>query len=148
MNRIEVINSQIVLITEGGNKYPCRLWTERKIKKGQAWEKVWVMPSRDGVAETGRTYLGYEEVVKSIETNGYYEFETKIEHREGMSHGGWRSKLTDEERKELEQAEAVIERLKNEAMKRERPEKTEREKLLEQIAKLEAKLTNLEGSNN
>ena len=142
MNRIEIINEKLVLTTEIGNQYPCRTWIEKKIKKGEPWSKTWIMTTKEGVEETGRTYLGYDEVIKSINDRGVYEFETKTEHREGMSHGGWRAKMTEEEAKLVAEAEATIERIKAIASARvvEKVDPNSEEGILAQIAKLQAKL--------
>ena len=66
MNRLELINQELVLTTENGNIYPTRLWTEKKIKNGKPWQKIWVVLSKEGIAETGRTYIGAEEVNQSL----------------------------------------------------------------------------------
>ena len=90
------------LITEDGRTFPCRRWFEKKTNK---W---YICPSKDGVEICGRQYIT-ESFLKDIDE---YEFETKTTHREGMGNGGWRSRLTKEELKRLEEAEKTIEELK------------------------------------
>lgn len=54
---------------------------------------------------------GREYVRESLFKNGIYEFETKTEHRTGLSSGGnrWKEYLTDDEKKTIEEHEKLIE---------------------------------------
>lgn len=92
------------LITENNREYICRRWLEKKPNKTM-WHIV--LP-KEASEETGRTYIR-ESYFDNSDT---YEFENKTEHRENMSSGGWRSRLTPEELKRLEEAEKTIEELK------------------------------------
>ena len=135
-------NGKLIVRTNSGNTHICRLWVEKKVKKGEPWEKTWIMLPKEGIAETGRTYLAYDEAMKEIEAGSTYEFPCKLEHREGMAHGGWRAKMTPEEAALVAEAEATIERIKAEASARiiEKVDPNSEEGLLAQIAKLQAKL--------
>lgn len=90
------------LITEDGRSFPCRRWFEKKTNK---WH---ICPSKDGVEICGRQYIRES----FLDNTDEYEFETKTEHREGLTSGGWRSRLTQDELKRLEEAEKTIEELK------------------------------------
>lgn len=135
MNRIERTNEgKYILTTENGNTYECKRWLENKPNK-QMWHVVVPKEARE---ICGRTYIRES----YFDDKDIYEFETKTEHREGLGGGGWRSRLTEEEVKRLEEAEKTIEELKKIGMAR-TPEKVDpnsEEGLLLQIAKLKAKL--------
>lgn len=131
MNKItKLANGNYELTCENGEKMACTRWYE---KKTESWH---VKLPKDN--PSGRTYIRESHFTNT----DVYEFETKTEHREGMSYGGWRSKLTDEERKQIEEAEKLIETIKEAASKRV-IEMSEEDKLLAQMAKLQAKLTAL-----
>jgi hypothetical protein len=137
MNKITKLeNGNYQLETENGNVYPCSRWFE---KKTNSWH---VKLTKEGSEETGRTYIRESKIV-----NGIYEFETKTEHREGLSYGGWKSKLTEEEKVELETYEKGIERLKEIASKREvkKVDPNSEEGLMLAIAKYQAKLAKMRG---
>lgn len=128
MNKVtKLTNGNYVLTCENGQTFECTRWYE---KKTDAWH---VKLPKDN--PSGRTYIR-ESNFKDKDT---YEFETKTEHREGMSYGGWKSKLTEEEKVEIEQIEKRYLEIKEAASKRV-VELTEEEKLLAQIAKLQEKL--------
>lgn len=132
LNRIvKLENGNYQLETTSGNVYPCSRWFE---KKTDSWH---VKISKEGSEECGRTYVRESKIV-----NGVYEFETKTEHREGLSGGGWRSRMTEEEKRLVEEAEKTIERIKSECMKRETPkvEKNTEEWYLQEIERLQKKL--------
>lgn len=135
MNRIERTNEgKYILTTESGATYECQRWLEKKQNK-QAWHVVVPKEARE---ICGRTYIRES----FFDNKDYYEFETKTEHREGLGGGGWRSRLTAEESKRLEEAERTIEELKKIGMER-TPEKVDpnsEEGILLQIEKLKAKL--------
>lgn len=92
------------LTTENDNTYICRRWLEKKPNKTM-WHIV--LP-KEAIQETGRTYIRES----YFDNSDIYEFENKTEHRENMTTGGWRSRLTQEELKKLEEAERTIEELK------------------------------------
>lgn len=135
MNKIikNAMNNYLV-IDENGNEALCKLWFE---KKTSAYH---VMLPKDHVS--GRRYIRQNIVDEAINEEGEYTFGDKLEHRTGLTTGGWKSKLTDEEKAELEKAEATIERIKKTAMARkvEKPEKGSVEDLEAQLEKLQAKL--------
>lgn len=135
MNKIvkNAMNNYVVIDNEG-NESLCKLWFE---KKTSAWHVV--LP-KDHVS--GRTYIRQAIVDEAINLNGEYTFGDKLEHRTGLATGGWKAKLTDEEKAELAEAEATIERIKAAAMARkvEKPEKGSVEDLEAQLEKLQAKL--------
>lgn len=98
------INGETVytLITEDGRTFPCRRWFEEKTSK-------WYVEILKGGREVcGRQYI----TEKFLDGKDEYEFETKTKHREGLNSGGWRSRLTQDELKRLEEAEKTIEDLK------------------------------------
>lgn len=128
MNKVtKLANGNYELTCENGQVFPCTRWFE---KKTNAWH---VKLPKDN--PSGRTYIRES----NFKDKDVYEFETKTEHREGMSYGGWRSKLTPEEKVEIEQIEKRYLEIKEAASKRV-VELTEEEKLLAQIAKLQEKL--------
>ena len=132
MNKVtKLANGNYELTCENGEKMACTRWYE---KKTDAWH---VKLPKDN--PSGRTYIRES----NFANTNIYEFETKTEHREGLSYGGWRNKLTEDEKKQIEAAEALIERIKAEASKRV-IEITEEQKLMAQIAKLQAKLAGLQ----
>lgn len=117
---------------ENGDRLACSRWFE---KKTNAWHVK--LPANN---PTGRTYIR-----ESLVPPEGYEFETKTEHRTGLSTGGWRSKLTEEEKAKLQSLELEIEAIKQLAMSRETPklEKGSKEWLEAEIAKCQAKLEKL-----
>ncbi len=134
MNRIERTNGKYILTTENGNVYECQRWLEKKPNK----EVYHVVVPKEAREICGRTYIRES----YFDNKDIYEFETKTEHREGLGGGGWRSRLTTEETKRLEEAEKTIEELKKIGMER-TPEKVDpnsEEGILLQIEKLKAKL--------
>lgn len=137
LNRIvKLENGNYQLETISGNVYPCVRWYE---KKTDSWH---VKISKEGAEECGRTYVRESKIV-----NGIYEFENKTEHRTGLSGGGWRSKMTQEEAEEVKKAEETIERIKALCMTRETPkvDPNSEEGILAQIAKMQAKLAKMRG---
>ena len=131
MNRIERINEKTYrLITEDNREFTCGIWYE---KKTDCWHVIVPKEARE---ICGRTYIR----VSKVGDNGY-EFETKTEHRTGLSGGGWKSKLTPEELAEYEICEKKMEEIKARAMSR---EITEEDKLRAEIAKLQARLEGLQ----
>ena len=136
LNQISKRGEQYYVTLKSGEEYPCVRWYE---KKCDTWH---VKLPKEAQAQCGRTYIREKLLV-----DGKYTFEDKLEHREGLQSGGWRTKLTDEERLELEKAEQTIERLKQIAKTREIPklEKGTPEYILKQIEDLKKKLERMKG---
>lgn len=131
-NRIEKTERGYILTTYDGQEFVCSRWYEKKVEK---WHVVVPKEARD---LCGRTYIRES----NFDNSDIYEFETKTEHRTGLSGGGWRSKMTAEEAKMVQEAEETIERIKAICMTRETPkvDPNSEEGILAQIAKLQAKL--------
>ena len=137
MNKIEKTERGYILTTYDGQEFVCSRWYEKKVEK---WHVVVPKEARD---LCGRTYIRES----NFDNSDTYTFETKTEHRTGLTGGGWRSKMTDEEKKMVEEAEATIERVKALCMTRETPkvDPNSEEGILAQIAKLQAKLAKYQG---
>lgn len=118
------------LITADGQSFICSVWVENK--KDKTYEHVKLPKVASEI--TGRTYI------RTSVVGDRYEFETKTEHREGIGSGGWKSKMTAEELAEYEECEKRMNEIKEAAMAR---EVSEEDRILAQIAKLQAKLTTL-----
>jgi len=131
MNTIKKVEDRYILTCEDGSVFECELWFEKKTNKYHV-----KLPKGN---PSGRTYVRQSLVDGSKDQT--YEFPTKTEFRTGLSGGGWRSRLTDEEKQELKTYEEGIERLKKIGMSR-KP-LTENEKLKNQISKLEEELREL-----
>lgn len=131
MNSIKKVENKYILTCEDGSIFDCELWYEKKTSK-------WYIKLPKG-NPSGRTYITKTLVDNSKDQT--YEFQTKTEFRSGLSGGGWRNRLTDEEKQELKTYEEGIEKLKRIGMSR-RP-LTENEKLKSQISKLEEELREL-----
>lgn len=136
-NRIEKTERGYILTTNDGQEFVCTRWYEKKVDK---WHVVVPKEARE---ICGRTYIRES----NFDDSDVYEFDTKTEHRTGLSGGGWRSKMTEEERKLVEEAESTIERIKSECMKREveKVDPNSEEGILAQIAKMQAKLAKMRG---
>lgn len=138
MNRIEKCeNGSYILTTTDGQTFICSRWFEKKTNK---W---YVTVPKNGQEICGRQYISE----KFFDESDIYEFETKTEHRTGLTSGGWRSKMTDEERKLVEEAESTIERIKSICMTREvkKVDPNSKEGILLQIERLKKKLENKRG---
>ena len=131
MNKIKKVEDKYILECEDGSVFNCELWFEKKTSK-------WYIKLPKG-NPSGRTYI--TKTFVDGNKDQIYEFETKTEFRSGLSGGGWRNRLTDEEKVQLKEFEEGIERLKRIGMSR-RP-LTENEKLKNQISKLEEELREL-----
>lgn len=118
------------LIAENGEKFPCSRWYE---KKTGSWH---VKLPKDNPG--GRTYVRES----FFENADVYEFETKTEFRTGLTSGGWRAKMTEEEAAEMEKLEARIAEIKKAASAREtvKIDPNSPEGIALQIEKLKAKL--------
>lgn len=135
MNKVvKSVNSKgevsYVLTTDDGQKFDCTRWYE---KKTDAWH---VKLPKDN--PSGRTYIRES----NFDNSDVYTFETKTNHRTGLVGGGWRSKLTPDEAKQLEKAEATIDKIKKAASARtiEKVDPNSAEGLQLAIARLTAKL--------
>lgn len=138
MNKIEKCeNGSYILTTTDGQTFVCSRWFEKKTNK---W---YVTIPKNGQEICGRQYISE----KFFDESDIYEFETKTEHRTGLASGGWRSKMTDEERKLVEEAEKTIESIKSICMTREvkKVDPNSEEGILAQIAKYQAKLAKMRG---
>ena len=141
MNKIEKLeNGSYLLTTADGQTFTCSRWFENKTQK---YHVLVPKPARD---ICGRTYIRES----NFDNTNIYEFETKTEHRTGLTSGGWRSKMTDDEKKLVEEAEKTIERIKSLCMSREveKVDPNSEEGILAQIAKLQAKLTKTRSQSN
>lgn len=143
MNRIERLeNGKYILTLEDGSTYECRRWLENKPNK-QVWH---IVVPKEAKEICGRTYVRES----YFDDSDIYEFETKTEHREGLGGGGWRSRLTSDEIKRLEEAERTIEELKKIGMER-TPEKVDPnspEGIRQRIEALQKKLERELAKNN
>lgn len=96
---IENGNAVYTCIAESGTTIKCTRWYEKKT--GEWYVKL---PKEN---ETGREYIREKKI-----TSDEYEFETKTTGPRVLGSTNWRSRLTEEELKELKNAEDTIERLK------------------------------------
>jgi hypothetical protein len=137
MNKIEKTENGYILTTIDGQTFVCSRWFEKKVER---WHIVVPKEARD---ICGRTYIRES----YFDNSDIYEFETKTEHRTGLTSGGWRSKMTDDERKLVEEAESTIERIKSLCMTREveKVDPNSEEGILLQIERLKKKLENKRG---
>ena len=134
MNRIERTMNGYILTTTDGQTFVCSRWFEKKVER---WHVVVPKEARE---ICGRTYIRES----NFDNSDVYEFETKTEHRTGLTSGGWRSKMTEDERKQVEEAEKLIESIKSICMTREteKVDPNSEEGILLQIEKLKKKLEN------
>ena len=138
MNKIEKLeDGSYVLTTADGQTFVCSRWFENKTQK---YHVVVPKQARD---LCGRTYIRES----NFDNSDIYEFETKTEHRTGLASGGWRSKMTDDERKLVEDAEKTIERIKSLCMTREvkKVDPNSEEGIIAEIERLKKKLENKRG---
>ena len=129
MNKILKENENYTLILSNGKEYPCTRLYEKKTEK---WHVVVPKEARE---ICGRTFIRESH----FDNSPVYEFEDKTEHRTGVSTGGWKAKLTAEEKAELEET----------ASKRVMPkiDPNSEEGLLALIAKYEKKLAETRAKN-
>lgn len=138
MNRLtKNENGTYILTLENGTSYECKRWLEKKPNK-EMWHVIVPKEARD---LCGRTYIRES----YFDNSDVYEFENKTEHREGLSSGGWKTRLTEEELKEYEEHERRMEELKQIALSRPVKELTEIEKTEAKIAKLMKELEKMRG---
>ena len=138
MNKIEKLeDGSYILTTADGQTFVCSRWFENKTQK---YHVVVPKQARD---LCGRTYIRES----NFDNSDIYEFETKTEHRTGLASGGWRSKMTDDERKLVEDAEKTIERIKSICMTREvkKVDPNSEEGIIAEIERLKKKLENKRG---
>lgn len=137
MNKIEKTENGYILTTTDGQTFVCSRWFENKT------QKYHVVVPKEARDLCGRTYIRES----NFDNSNIYEFETKTEHRTGLTSGGWRSKMTDDERKLVEEAEKTIERIKSLCMSREveKVDPNSEEGILLQIERLKKKLENKRG---
>lgn len=141
-NRIEKINDDFILTLIDGRTFELRLWTERKKRPdGSIKEMVHLIIPKEAQEICGRTYVR----LSYFDNSDIYEFENKEEHREGLGNGGWKSRLTDEERTEYESCEKRMEELKKIALSRPVRELTEEEKVEKELMKVLKKKSELLG---
>lgn len=139
MNRLTKLeNGTYELTLENGKTFTCTRWLEKKPNK-EMWHVI--IPKGEARDTCGRTYIRES----YFDNSDIYEFETKTEHREGMSTGGWKTRLTEEELKEYEEHERRMEELKQIALSRPVKELTEEEKILKEMEKWQKKLAILRG---
>lgn len=131
--RVEKINDTYYLIDNNSDyKEACTLWYEKKT------DKFHVKLPKDN--PSGRTYVRQE----IVDEKGYYEFDKKTEFRT-LSGGGWKNRMTDEEKTEYEQLEKRLDEIKEIAMSRPVPkvDKNSEEYIQSQINKLMEKLNSI-----
>ena len=118
------------LIVEDGTKFDCSIWFEKKTGVNH------IKLPKDN--PSGRTYVRESFFDKS----DIYEFETKTEFRSGLTSGGWKAKMTDDEAAEMKKLEARIAKIKEAASAREavKIDPNSPEGIALQIEKLKAKL--------
>lgn len=135
MNIIEKITDKEYRLTlEDGSTYTCKTWIEKKSKNGEPVEYEHVIVPKEIREICGRTYI------RTSLIGERYEFETKTTHREGLGNGGWKSRMTEEEKTRWAELEAEMEQIKSACMNR---TISEEEKLIREMEKLQAKLTAL-----
>ncbi len=128
MNKIIKLNGEYVCIPENGSQFPCTRWYE---KKTDEWYIK--LPKNN---PTGREYIREKKFIGEE-----LQFETKTTGPRVLGTTNWRSRLTPEETKELEEAEKTIERLKEIGMSR-KP-LTEEEKLRKELEEMRKKFEEL-----
>lgn len=127
------IDGSYELITHDGQKFECSRHYEKSKDK---WH---VRIPKEAIEICGREFVAESK----FENTDSIEFATKTEHREGLSSGGWKNRMTEEERAEYEACEARMEAIKKAAMARPAKVLTEEEKIFREIARNEAKLAKL-----
>lgn len=133
MNKIIKEGEIYTMICEDGTEFQGKMHLE----KGKTW---YIHFAKNN--PSGREFFNQTKVDAEIAENGEYAFDTKTEHR---TVGSWKSKLTEEEKEELQQLEERIEAIKTAAMSRQTPkvDKNSAEYVAAQIAKLQEKLAKL-----
>lgn len=136
MNKIVKENDVYTMVCENGEEFQGKMHLE----KGKTWL---VRFSKNNPA--GREFFTQSKIDADIDNNGEFIFETKTEHRVGIAAGGWKSRLTEDEKVELAELEQRIEEIKQVAMNRQTPklDKNSKEYIELQIAKYQAQLNAL-----
>ena len=128
--KVEKVDNEYIL-SEIGGAYTekCTIWYEKKTDKNH------VKLPKDN--PSGRTYIRQDKV-----DAGPVEFDQKTEFRTGLTGGGWKSKMTADEAKQVAEAEALIESIKKAASARvvEKLDPNSAEGIQAAIEKLKAKL--------
>lgn len=136
MNKIVKQDDVYVMVCENGEEFQGKMHLE----KGKTW--LVRFPKNN---PAGREFFTQSKIDADIENNGEFIFETKTEHRVGIAAGGWKSRLTEDEKVELAELEQRIEEIKQVAMSRQTPklDKNSAEGIEAQIAKLQEKLAKM-----
>lgn len=136
MNKIiRKSENDFVLVVEDGREFICSLWYEKKI------DGYHVRIPKEGKEICGREFVRLTQFEKS----DIYEFETKTEHREGLSNGGWKSRMTNEEREEYTRLENRMREIEEIVKSRPLPVLTEEEKIRREIERLTRRLGKVTG---
>ena len=133
--KVEKVGDDYVLSEVGGTyTEKCTIWYEKKTDKNH------VKLPKDN--PSGRTYIRQDKV-----DAGPVEFDQKTEFRTGLASGGWKSKMTADEAKQVADAEALIEAIKATASARvvEKVDPNSEEGIKLQIEKLRLKLSKVKG---
>ena len=133
MNKIVKLgDKEYKMICEDGQEFQGKMHLE----KGKTWL---VKFPKDN--PSGRQFF----TQSLVDATGEYEFETKTEHRVGIS-TSWRSRLTEDEKTRIAELEQEIESIKQEAMKRQPPkvDKNSAEYIMKQIEVMKANLAALQ----
>lgn len=137
MNVLKLSNGKYIVEAENGETFEGKPWYEKKT------DKWYIHLPKDN--STGREYITKKLVDDS--PNKEYKFETKTSGPRSLSGGGWRSRLTKDELKTLEEAEKTIKSLKEVGLNR-KPVKTDlttQEGIEAEIEKLRARLKMMRG---
>ena len=123
-------SASYTLVVEDGTKFDCSIWFEKKTGVNH------IKLPKDN--PSGRTYVRES----FFEKADIYEFETKTEFRTGLTSGGWKVKMTDDEAQRYEALEAEMAEIKEAASAREavKIDPNSPEGIALQIEKLKAKL--------
>lgn len=123
-------SASYTLVVEDGTKFDCSIWFEKKTGVNH------IKLPKDN--PSGRTYVRES----FFEKADIYEFETKTNFRTGLTSGGWKAKMTEEEAQRYEELEAEMAEIKEAASAREavKIDPNSPEGIALQIEKLRAKL--------
>ena len=133
--RVEKVGDEYILSEIGGTySEKCTIIHEKKTGENH------VKLPKDN--PSGRTYIRQKKV-----DLGPVEFEEKTVFRTGLSSGGWRSKMTEEEKIEVENLEKRLNEIKSlcQSRKVKKVDPNSEEGIKLQIEKLKAKLAKLKG---
>lgn len=138
MNRIIKEEENYFIIYESGLKERVEKFLNEKKKN-----KIHLELKDDN--ESGRKYIEKSKVDSSIQSKGYFEFESKSKDSKRIL-SSWRSRLNEEESKELENLEKRIEELKEIGMNRR--VKSKEEILQEEIERMRKEIEELKKLKN